>query len=212
MIRSPLKTLFSRDYRGILMVNLLLTIGGGSGYYLTSGYLPAFLKVINKVPNSTAALLLILSSIAVIIGSISAGQLSTWIGRRRAFLLLGTIRIVLFPACFLLMADTTDVVMIGLYAVILGALGSASYAPVLIYLNERFPTSIRATGTGLSWNIGFAIGGMMPTFVSLFAKTPGDIPMTLAVFLVGISVVFLIGAFITPETIGNLDRPEIEKT
>jgi MHS family proline/betaine transporter-like MFS transporter len=211
VIRSPLKTLFSRDYRKILMVNLLLTIGGGSGYYLTSGYLPTFLKVINKVPNRTAAVILILSSVAVIIGSISAGQLSTWIGRRRAFLLLGVIRIVLFPACFLLMASSTEIVMIGLYAAILGALGSASYAPVLIYLNERFPTAIRATGTGLSWNIGFAIGGMMPTFVSLFAKTPGEIPMTLAYFLIGISVIFLIGAFITPETIGNLDRVEVEK-
>jgi MHS family proline/betaine transporter-like MFS transporter len=52
---------------------------------------------------------------------------------------------------------------------------------------------------------------MMPTFVSLFAKTPGEIPMTLAYFLIGISVIFLIGAFITPETIGNLDRVEVEK-
>ncbi|HEY2022918.1 MFS transporter, partial [Paraburkholderia sp.] len=38
VVRSPIHTLFSRDYRSILFVNLLLTIGGGSGYYLTSGY------------------------------------------------------------------------------------------------------------------------------------------------------------------------------
>jgi MFS family permease len=208
VIRSPVKRLFSKEFRGILVVNLLLTIGGGSGYYLTSGFLPTFLKVINKVPNNTAALLLILSSVAVIVGSISAGHLSTLIGRKKAFILLGVIRIVLFPASYLLMAKTTDIGMIALYAVILGALGSASYAPVLIFLNERFPTAIRATGTGLSWNIGFAIGGMMPTFVSLFATTPDLIPNTLAIFLVGVGVIFLLGAFIAPETIGNLDRAE----
>ena len=30
IVRSPLRTLFSRDYRSILLINLLLTIGGGS--------------------------------------------------------------------------------------------------------------------------------------------------------------------------------------
>src|SRR5271155_835084 len=52
VIRSPVRTLFSKSFRSILMVNLLLTIGGGSGYYLTSGYLPTFLKVVNHIPNS----------------------------------------------------------------------------------------------------------------------------------------------------------------
>jgi F0F1-type ATP synthase membrane subunit c/vacuolar-type H+-ATPase subunit K len=89
---------------------------------------------------------------------------------------------------------------------VLSALGSAGYAPLLIFLNERFPTAIRATGTGLSWNIGFAIGGMMPTAVSLVAKDPGELPMTLAIFVGVISVIFLVGAFIVPETLGRLEN------
>ena len=96
--------------------------------------------------------------------------------------------------------------MIGVYAVVLSALGSAGYAPILIFLNERFPTAIRATGTGLSWNIGFAIGGMMPTAVSLVAKDPSELPMTLAIFVGVISVIFLAGAFIVPETLGKLEN------
>jgi hypothetical protein len=35
--------------------------------------------------------------------------------------------------------------------------------------------------------------------------------MTLALFLAAIGVIFLIGAFIAPETIGNLDRPQHEQ-
>ena len=77
VVRSPLKTLFSRDYRKILFVNLLLTIGGGSGYYLTSGYLPTFLKVVSHAPNGAAAAILMICSIAVVIASIAAGHLST---------------------------------------------------------------------------------------------------------------------------------------
>ncbi|MGF6804915.1 MFS family permease [Paraburkholderia sp. Clong3] len=62
VVRSPVRTLFSRDYRKVLFVNLLLTIGGGSGYYLTSGYLPTFLKVVSHVPNGAAAAILMICS------------------------------------------------------------------------------------------------------------------------------------------------------
>lgn len=203
--RSPLKTLFSRDYRSILFVNLLLTVGGGSGYYLTSGYLPTFLKVVNHAPNGAAAAILMISSVAVVIASIAAGHMSTFIGRKTAFVWLGLIRLVALPALFLLLPTAQSITMIGVYAVLLSALGSAGYAPILIFLNERFPTAIRATGTGLSWNIGFAIGGMMPTFVSLTARDASHLPVTLAIFAGAISVIFLAGAFVVPETLGKLD-------
>jgi MHS family proline/betaine transporter-like MFS transporter len=203
--RSPLKTLFSRDYRSILFVNLLLTIGGGSGYYLTSGYLPTFLKVVNHAPNGAAAAILMICSIAVVIASIAAGHMSTFIGRKASFVWLGLIRLAAMPALFLLLPTAQSITMIGVYAVLPSALGSAGYAPILIFLNERFPTAIRATGTGLSWNIGFAIGGMMPTFVSLIARDASHLPVTLAIFVGAISVIFLAGAFIVPETLGKLD-------
>ena len=205
VVRSPLKTLFSRDYRKILFVNLLLTIGGGSGYYLTSGYLPTFLKVVSHAPNGAAAAILMICSIAVVIASIAAGHLSTFIGRKGAFVWIGLIRLVALPALFLLLPTADSIVMVGVYAVLLSALGSAGYAPILIFLNERFPTSIRATGTGLSWNIGFAIGGVMPTAVSLVAKDASQLPMTLAIFVGAISVIFLVGAFVVPETLGKLE-------
>jgi MHS family proline/betaine transporter-like MFS transporter len=206
VVRSPLRTLFSRDYRSILFVNLLLTIGGGSGYYLTSGYLPTVLKVVSHVPNGSAAAILMISSIGVVIASVAAGHLSTFIGRKSTFIWIGLIRLFALPALCLLLPTAQSITMIGVYAVVLSALGSAGYAPILIFLNERFPTAIRATGTGLSWNIGFAIGGMMPTAVSLVAKDASELPLTLAIFVGVISVIFLAGAFVVPETLGKLDK------
>lgn len=203
-VSSPVRLLFSKQYRAILLVNLLLTIGGGSGYYLTSGFLPTFLKVVNHTPNAVAGLILMISSVAVILASTAAGHLSTLIGRKRSFIWLGVTRLVCFPLLFIALARADSVVMIGACAVLLSALGSASYAPILIFLNERFPTAIRASGTGLSWNLGFAVGGIMPTVVSVIAGSPAELPMVLAVALVAISVLFLIGAFIVPETMGRL--------
>jgi len=200
---APVKALFSSDWRNVLLLNLLITFGGGAGYYLTSGYLPSFLKVVNNVPNNISSLILIGASIMALISAIVVGALSDVIGRRKTFLLAGTCMIVLLPICYLGLAATKDTSMITFYAMVIAFLGNAGYAPILIFLNERFPTEIRASGTGLSWNIGFALGGMMPTFVSLAAGGPAQIPMSLSVFAVVIFIIYLIGAFLIPETKGN---------
>lgn len=204
----PVRTLFGPKFRNILLVNLLLTIGGGAGYYLTSGFLPTYLKVVTGTPATTAGFILMLASVSVIVASIAAGHLSTLIGRKKAFIWIGVVRLILLPAIALIMPGVTDTVTLAIYVIVFSMLGSIGYAPILIFLNERFPTSIRATGTGLSWNIGFAIGGLMPTFVSLSSPMPTDLPMSLAIYLAGISILFLIGALIVPETMGKLDEPQ----
>ncbi|MCK1440751.1 MFS transporter [Bradyrhizobium sp. 15] len=200
---APLKTLFSAAYRKVLLVNLLITFGSGAGYYLSSGYMPTFLKVINGVPNNVAALILMAASVAAFVSSVLIGTLSDRLGRKRTFMIVGVAAVVLLPLCYLGMAKTTDLTEIVLYALAIAFIGNAGYAPVLIFLNERFPTALRASGTGLSWNIGFALGGMTPTFASLASRTPADIPTSLAVFTVGAFIIYLIGSFIVPETKGR---------
>jgi MFS family permease len=204
VVRAPVRELFSSKYLPILLVNLLMTFGGGAGYYLTSGYLPTYLKVVSRVPNETASIILMESSLLVIFICVLVGHLSTLWGRKKVFLAMGLLRIVGLPLCLLGMAGTKDTGTLTLYALLLSFLGNGGYAPVLVFLNERFPTALRSTGTGLSWNIGFALGGMMPTFVSLLAGTPQELPTILAIFTFGISILFLIGAVVIPETRGNL--------
>jgi MFS transporter, MHS family, proline/betaine transporter len=201
--RAPVKVLFSKQHRNILLLNLLITFGGGAGYYLTSGYLPSFLKVVNGVPNNVSSLILMAASVAALISAILVGALSDLIGRKKTFLLVGVLMVVLLPVCYLGMAKTTDTTAITFYALAIAFLGNAGYAPILIFLNERFPTAIRASGTGLSWNIGFALGGMMPTFVSLASAGPAQIPMALSIFVAVIFTIYLIGALLIPETKGD---------
>ena len=200
---SPLKTLFSTGYRNVLLINLLITIGGGAGYYLTSGYLPTFLKLVNKVPNSTSSLILIAASIIVFFAATLTGALSDVIGRKKTFMLAGIVAIIVLPFSYMHLAKAHETSEILLLVLLISFVGNAGYAAILIFLNERFPTTLRASGTGLSWNIGFAIGGMMPTFVSLASPTPADLPMSLSIFLVVLFAIYLIGAFIVPETKGN---------
>jgi hypothetical protein len=54
-------------------------------------------------------------------------------------------------------------------------------------------------------SVGFAIGGLAPTFTVLFAHTPAELPMSLTVFLVGTSILYLIGGMLVPETRGRIN-------
>lgn len=202
---SPLRTLFAGEHRKVLLLNLLLTTGGGAGYYLTSGYLPSFLKLVNNVPNTTASQILIVASFAAFFSALLVGWVSDQIGRRPTFIVVGLAEIVLLPLCFLGLAAAATLTEIYAYAFALAFLGNAGYGHILIFLNERFPTALRASGTGLSWNIGFAIGGLMPTFVSLAAGGPAGIPMALAAFSVALFLLYLVGALLTPETRGRFE-------
>jgi MFS family permease len=202
-LASPLKTLFSSRYRDVLLLNVMVTFGAGGGYYLTSGYLPSFLKLVNGIPNNVASLILMGASVAGLVSSILLGALSDNIGRKTTFILIGISVAVLLPVCYLNLAQATDTTAITLYALAIAFLGNAGYAPILIFLNERFPTEIRATGTGVAWNAGFALGGMMPTFVSLASANPLQIPISLSIFVVVIFLIYLIGALLVPETKGD---------
>jgi MFS transporter, MHS family, proline/betaine transporter len=202
-LASPVKTIFAGSYRNVLLINLLITFGGGAGYYLTSGYLPSFLKLVNSLPNNVSSAILMAASGSALVAAVLVGALSDFIGRKKTFLLVGICTIVLLPVCYLSLAKATDTTTITLYALAIAFIGNAGYAPVLIFLNERFPTELRATGTGLSWNMGFALGGMMPTFVSLASGGAAQIPMALSIFAAVIFAIYTIGALIIPETKGN---------
>lgn len=197
---APLRTLFSSGYRGIMLVNVLITFGSGAGYYLTSGYLPTVLKVVNGVPNRTAAVILMAASVAAFVSAVSVGMLSDRIGRRRTFLFVGVLAIATLPLLFLGLGSTSGSAQIALFALAIAFIGNAGYAPVLIFLNERFPTAVRASGTGLSWNIGFALGGMTPTFVSLASPSVAFIPLSLAVSSAAVYAIFLVGCVVAGET------------
>ncbi|MGG1660207.1 MFS transporter [Brevibacillus sp. NRS-1366] len=200
--KSPIRTVFGQ-YFSTMLVNLLIVAGGGTAYYLTTGYLPTFLHVVNEIPSSTASRILMIISIVVIISTALVGYLSDLLGRKKTFIVTGILCMVGLPFFYMKLAGATDITQITIYACVLTFLANAAYAPTLIFLNERFPTAVRSTGTGLCWNIGFAVGGMMPTFVSLTSGSVSALPATLGYFLAGIFILYIIGSWIIPETKGQ---------
>lgn len=203
---TPLKTLFSREHLPVFLLCLMISTGAGTQYYLTTGYLPTFLDVINGVPRNVASQVLIVSSLVVVVAAPLVGHLSQMIGRKKTFIIAETASVIGIPLCYLQLTRLGEDSLgwIVFYASTLAFFGKVAYAPLIIFLNERFPTAIRASGTGLNWNMGFAIGGVMPTFVALTSPTIADIPSRLIAFLLVAGLLFLAGSILNSETRGNL--------
>ena len=206
---APIRELFSEAYVRIVVLNLLVVFGGATMYYLTSGFLPTFLGKNVDMSKTDTAVVLIIASAVVVISATLGGHVSEIIGRRRTFIGLGIINLFALPLIYLQMKglSSDDMGAVIGYAIALSFLANAGYAPVLVFLNERFPTRIRATGTAVSWNVGFALGGMTPTLVTGVSPTVHDFPVVLAIVLACAGVIYLIGAAIAPETRGQFETP-----
>lgn len=199
---SPLRQLMSARYRGIALLNIAIAAGGATTYYLTVGFFPTFYGQNLGIPATTAAVILVLANIGVIVGGAWGGHLSDRYGRRTIFLAFGVPNLILLPGLYLWMnsMDSGSVPAVSAISVVMAVSMMCAAAPILIYLNERFPTEIRATGTSLCWNIGFAIGGIMPAVVSAVSPSIDGIPVRLAIGIAIAVVVFIVGSLLTGET------------
>lgn len=202
------KDLFVGKYRAITFLNIAVAAGAGAQYYLTSGFMPTYLASVVEMPAGPRGWVLLVASLVVVVATAAAGELSERIGRRKTMLLFGAINVVLLPVVLLALAtmEPSGTVQILLLTCLLAFFANAAYAPVMIFLNERYPTAIRSRGTAISWNTGFMLGGLLPTFVTLLSPAVSDIPSRLTIFIVGSVVVFLVAVAASPETRGALDR------
>ncbi|WIV52497.1 MFS transporter [Amycolatopsis nalaikhensis] len=191
-----------------------MAAGGGAQYYLTSGYLPTLLSEVVGVPAGQRGTILLVSSVLVIGAAIAAGHLSERLGRRRTMLGFGVGNLVALPLLTwgIASAGGGRGAVVALLCVVMVMLSNVAYAPLMIFLNEQYPTELRARGTAVSWNLGFMLGGLMPTLFSLLSPELSDVPSRLAIFLVGATLVFVIALLASPETRGALDRDRGTRT
>ena len=201
---SPLQTLLQGGFLGTIVASILLTFAGGGMSYLTSGYLPTFLRIVNGIPRTTVASILLLSALSVIVSSIMGGLLTDLIERKKAIIIYGICSTLILPSLYLALGHVDSIWIAALITVLLSGVGTFAYAPLLIILNERFPTRLRSTGTSISWNIGFSAGGALPVLVSFLSKQALDLPSVLAAATGLIGLIYLITAILSPETSGEM--------
>ncbi|MGH3486416.1 MAG: MFS transporter [Actinopolymorphaceae bacterium] len=194
---------FPAIFRGRLLSTTffaaLLATGVQGGYYTLATWLPSYLatdRQLTVVGTGGYMAFLISGGFA---GYLTGGHLTDRLGRKRTFTLFAALSGVLLLAYTQIpMGANTLVLVLGFP---LGFSASAIFSGFGAFLSELYPTSLRGTGQGFTYNFGRAMGAFFPAGVGFLATSVGlGGAMTFGAAAYGIAVLALLGL---PETRGR---------
>ncbi len=150
---------------------VLLSTGVQGGYYTLATWVPTYLKTERDLSVvGTGGYLTFLIS-GAFLGYLTGGYLTDRLGRRRNIWLFA----LLSAVCILAYANipsgaNTLLLVLGFP---LGFCMSAIFSGFGSFLSELYPTAVRGTGQGFTYNTGRAVGAVFPTTVGFLADSWG---------------------------------------
>jgi SHS family lactate transporter-like MFS transporter len=177
----------------------------GSGfvsYYTIFGLFPTHLQKDLGFGPATVALPILLSNLMLFVSNCVWGAVADKIGRRWAMIIPAAIGIVVTP--FYLGFFTKSYEILVLAFIVQGFFAGAVYGQNPSYLNERFPTEVRATAAGFCYHQGAIWGGLVGPVLAAWATTmPDGFTMPMLIVTVLSEIVFIIALLLGPETKGT---------
>jgi SHS family lactate transporter-like MFS transporter len=191
-----LPRIFKRDMIGTTIRTTAVIGAFMCIYYSLNFWYPTFL-IENKHPVLPYLTAFNLGAIA---GTAAFGRLSEGkLGRRGA----ATINVILGIASLPLYLHTSDPILLGVGAAMMGFFGMGVWGMAPAYSNESFPTEVRGVGPGFCYHAAAAIGALMPTLLG-FLRDQGFVivnAMSAAMILSGIAAMVI---WTGPETRGRV--------
>ena len=194
---NPFRVIFGR---GLARRTLLVILLGSSVQFAYWGiffWLPAFLA--RPVAQGGAGMGVV-GSLAWIIpvqigayfGYLTFGFIADRVGRRRTFILFMLAAALLVPIYGQMARNPLVLMLLG---PVLGYFGHGYFSIFGSFIAELFPTSVRATGQGTSYNIGRMAGAIAPYTIGAVATLPGigiglAMGVTSAFFLLAAGLIF----------------------
>ena len=191
---------------GILRTTLLaslLGIGAQGGYYAISTWLPTFLRTERGLTLVGSAGYLAFVIAGAFAGYLVGAWLADRIGRRRVFqgFAVGAVALVL---AYTQLPIAPDVVMVLGFP--LGFFASGYFSGFGAFLTELYPTRLRGSGQGFSYNFGRGIGALFPTLVGVLSATL-SLATAMALFALLAYGLLFAAATLLPETRGKVLEP-----
>ncbi len=195
---NPFPVLFGNSYRRRTILATLLSACVQFANWGLFFWLPGFLAT--PVERGGAGMSIVRSAgwiipvqIGAYLGYLSFGFIADRFGRRRTFMAYLMTAAVLVPL-YGQMARSPIVLM--LLGPILGFVGYGYFSMFGSFLAELFPTAVRATGQGLTYNLGRGLGALAPYTIGFVATMPNvgigsALALTSAFFLAGSGLILL---------------------
>ena len=206
-VHAPLIKIFQWGMLGNTVTACFWMAGGFVLYYSVQALFPTHLQKDLGLSPAMLATPIMIANVVVLLAAGFWGWVADRFSRRLSLIIPGVLSIPL--AFWYLLTDDYTVMVVGYVA--MGACGGGGMGgPVPAYLNERFPTEIRATATAFCYHQGAIWGGLVPPILTYFA-TSYDIGFTIPM-LVGACVgaaSWTLGVVFGPETKGIKMVPDL---
>ncbi|MES5484955.1 MFS transporter [Bradyrhizobium sp. INPA03-11B] len=162
---SPVSEVLARQKLATILAIGALAVSTAVNYLIV--YMPTYVVKTLNLPPTVGFMAALVAQTAVALLAPIAGFVSDKIGRTTHMILFALLLLVsIFPAFLLLTGKPTPTIIL-LGVLWLGVLKSLYYGPLAALMSELFPPATRATGLGLSYNIGVTLfGGMGPAIMT----------------------------------------------
>ncbi|MFG3256265.1 MFS transporter [Streptomyces sp. NPDC048172] len=159
---------------GLLRVTLfasLMATGVQGGYYTLATWVPAYLDDERGLTVVTTGGFLAAQIVGAFTGYLTGGYLTDRLGRKKTIAVFAALSAVCVLG-YTNVPDTADALLLVL-GFPLGFCMSAIFSGFGSFLAELYPTAVRGTGQGFTYNVGRGLGALFPTLVGTMADSWG---------------------------------------
>jgi MFS family permease len=189
--------IFSPAMLRTTLLSSLVALGAQGGYYAVNTFLPLYLNARGLSVTSTGGYLMVVIA-GSFAGYLTSAHLADWIGRKRSLVLFAVGSFAAIAIYTVVPLSNTATLFLGFP---LGFFPSGSFSPLGSFFTELFPTSLRGSGQGFTYNLGRGIGALFPALVGYFsARMP--LGRAIAMFAVTAYLLMVLSVLLLPETQG----------
>ena len=201
-VKSPLKELFHGDnFRCLLQVFLVMS-GAWFTLNAVTAILPGVLLTVRHVNSVVVTNAQLVAYCLLAFCFVPVGMLGQRIGRRTVLVLIGLAGCTVGPALYFVLVRSgyRSALQLTVLVTLINLCSSPVWAIVTSYINERFPTGIRACGYG----VGYSAATIIPAFSSFYMLGLKGLGMPyeytqIVIFALG-GLLLMVGALFGPET------------
>jgi MFS family permease len=162
---TPVRNVFMEQKFPVLLAVGTLAIATAVNYLII--YMPTYVVKSLHLPPTIGYFAAFAAAIAAITLNPVAGSISDRVGRTPYLITMNVLMLLAIFPLYLLLAGKPSGLVIVLAVLLLGSLKALYLGAVAALMSELFPASTRATGLGLSYNIGVtAFGGSGPAIAT----------------------------------------------
>ncbi|MBS3922617.1 MAG: MFS transporter [Nitrosarchaeum sp.] len=200
-VKTPLRSIvFGKIHRKEFLLCAVIMTGLVYMYHGSISILPTYLGEFGDFQKEQIALIMIYATASSWIGMILTGWLSQKIGRKKSILVFVSASILVsIPLASAILNNFYGLIF---YVIVYAIVISTASGPIPAYFSERFPTQIRNSAAGFSYNAGLIFGSWSPLIALYFMSSVSKelVPVALGINIMIGSIILIIPTLLSRET------------